>query len=64
MGGLTLTKRNEAAPKTHLLVSTAPMEGANSKSGFNRLRVGQERPWLIDDTEMKSWQNEGLLDEA
>lgn len=64
MGGLTLTKRNEAAPKTHLLVSTAPMEGANSKSGFDILRVGQQRPWLINDQKMKIWQNEGLLDEA
>ena len=64
IGKVRLFKRNEEAPKTHLLVSNAPMEAANSKSGFNSIRVGQQRPFPISDKEMKYWIKEGLQDEA
>lgn len=40
------------------------MEGANQKSGFNRIRVIKDRPKAVTDSEVKQMANEGLLDEA
>lgn len=64
LGKFNFTKGKQGDPKTHLLVSTAPMEGANQHSGFNRIRVIKNAPKAITDSEVKQMANEGLLDEA
>lgn len=63
-GKFNFSKRNEDVPKTHLLVSNAPMIGANQKAHPNSLRVGKSGNDVITDRQMISWQKEGMLDEA
>lgn len=64
IGGLNLSKRNEVAPKTHLIVSNAQMESADHHSFIRPITVGKKRLGPINDKEMSRWEALGLKDEA
>lgn len=64
VGKLNISKKNEVAPKTHLLVSDAPMVGANQRSGRSPIKVGKESVRPIGDVEKRKWVEQGLGKEA